>query len=60
MDYSYYTIAPIEIDEKMGLTVTDILEAICDARALAIYKTIALAKPNSKILITKMQLTRKQ
>jgi predicted transcriptional regulator len=44
----------------MGLTVADILEAICDARALDIYKTIALAKPNSEILITKMQLTRKQ
>jgi predicted transcriptional regulator len=44
----------------MGITVADILETISDARALALYKTIALEKPNSEILITKMQLTRKQ
>jgi Mn-dependent DtxR family transcriptional regulator len=44
----------------MGITVTDILSAISDARALAVYKTIASEKPNSNLLITKMQLTRKQ
>jgi Mn-dependent DtxR family transcriptional regulator len=44
----------------MGITVADILDAISDARALAVYKTIASEKPNSSLLITKMQLTRKQ
>jgi predicted transcriptional regulator len=44
----------------MGITVADILDAISDARALAVYKTIASEKANSKLLITKMQLTRKQ
>lgn len=45
----------------MGLTVAaDILETISDERALALFKTIALAKPDSEILITKTQLTRKQ
>jgi Mn-dependent DtxR family transcriptional regulator len=44
----------------MGITVVDILGAISDARALAVYKTIASEKANSKLLITKMQLTRKQ
>jgi predicted transcriptional regulator len=44
----------------MGITVADILGAISDARALAVYKTIASEKPNSNHLITKMQLTRKQ
>lgn len=44
----------------MGLTVADILESISDEKALALFKTIALAKPNSGILITKTQLSRKQ
>ena len=44
----------------MGLTVADILESISDEKALALFKTIALAKPNSEILITKTQLSRKQ
>ena len=44
----------------MGLTVADILESISDERALGLFKTIALAKPNSEILITKTQLSRKQ
>jgi Mn-dependent DtxR family transcriptional regulator len=44
----------------MGITVVDILDAISDARALAVYKTIASEKSNSNLLITKMQLTRKQ
>ena len=44
----------------MGITVADILDAISDARALAVYKTIASEKPNSNLLITKMRLTRKQ
>ena len=44
----------------MGITVVDILGAISDARALAVYKTIASEKANSNLLITKMQLTRKQ
>ena len=44
----------------MGLTVADILETISDERALGLFKTIALAKPDSEILITKTQLTRKQ
>jgi len=44
----------------MGITVADILDAISDARALAVYKTIASEKPNSNLLITKIQLTRKQ
>ena len=44
----------------MRITVADILDAISDARALAVYKTIASQKANSNLLITKMQLTRKQ
>ncbi|HEY6883799.1 MAG TPA: hypothetical protein VI278_07160 [Nitrososphaeraceae archaeon] len=44
----------------MGITVVDILGTISDARALAVYKTIASEKANSNLLITKMQLTRKQ
>jgi Mn-dependent DtxR family transcriptional regulator len=44
----------------MGITVVEVLGAISDARALAVYKTIASEKANSNLLITKMQLTRKQ
>jgi len=44
----------------VGLTVTDILESISDEKALGLFKTIALAKPDSEILITKTQLSRKQ
>ena len=44
----------------MGITVADILDAISDARALAVYTTIASEKPNSNLLVTKIQLTRKQ
>jgi hypothetical protein len=44
----------------VGLTVADILESISDEKALALFKTIALAKPDSEILITKTQLSRKQ
>jgi Mn-dependent DtxR family transcriptional regulator len=44
----------------MWITVVDILDAISDAKALAVYKTIASEKPNSNLLITKMRLTRKQ
>ena len=44
----------------MGLTLADILESISDEKALGLFKTIALAKPDSEILITKTQLSRKQ
>jgi hypothetical protein len=44
----------------VGLTVADILESISDEKALALFKTIALAEPDSEILITKTQLSRKQ
>jgi hypothetical protein len=44
----------------VSLTVADILESICDEKALGLFKTIALAKPDSEILITKTQLSRKQ
>ena len=44
----------------MGLTVTDILESISDEKALGLFKTIALTEPDSDILITKTQLSRKQ
>ena len=44
----------------MSLTVADILESISDEKALGLFKTIALAKPDSEILITKTQLSRKQ
>jgi hypothetical protein len=44
----------------VGLTVADILESISDEKALALFKIIALAKPDSEILITKTQLSRKQ
>jgi hypothetical protein len=44
----------------MGITVAGVLDAISDATALAVYKAIASQKPNSNLLITKMQLTRKQ
>jgi hypothetical protein len=45
----------------VGLTVeADIQKTISDERALALFKTIALAKPNTEIRITKTRLTRKQ
>lgn len=44
----------------MNLTVADILKTISDKKALGLFETIALTKPNSKILVTKTQLTRKQ
>lgn len=44
----------------MGITVVDILGAISDTRALAVYEAIASEKDNSYLLITKMQLTRNQ
>ena len=44
----------------MSLTVADILESISDEKALGLFKTIALTKPDSEILITKTQLSRKQ
>lgn len=44
----------------MSLTIADILESISDEKALGLFKTIALAKPDSEILITKTQLSRKQ
>ena len=44
----------------MSLTVADILESISDEKALGLFKTIALTKPDSDILITKTQLSRKQ
>ena len=44
----------------MSLIVADILESISDEKALGLFKTIALAKPDSEILITKTQLSRKQ
>lgn len=44
----------------VGLTVAGILESISDEKALSLFKTIALAEPDSEILITKTQLSRKQ
>jgi hypothetical protein len=44
----------------VSLTIADILESISDEKALGLFKTIALAKPDSEILITKTQLSRKQ
>jgi hypothetical protein len=45
----------------VGLTVeADIQKTISDERALALFKTIALAKPNTEIRITKTRLTPKQ
>ncbi|MGA9169838.1 MAG: hypothetical protein WBZ20_06810 [Nitrososphaeraceae archaeon] len=44
----------------MSLTIAEILETISDEKALALFETIALAQANGDILITKMQLTRKQ
>jgi hypothetical protein len=44
----------------VSLTVADILDSISDEKALCLFKTIALAKPDSEILITKTQLSRKQ
>jgi hypothetical protein len=60
MDYNRSTITSIESDEKVGLTVVDILRTISDKKALALFETIALVKPSSDILIDKTQLTRKQ
>ena len=44
----------------MALTVANILKTISDKKALALFETIALTKPNTDILIAKTQLTRKQ
>jgi len=40
--------------------VANIMKAIADDKALAIFKTIACSEPNTAILITKIKLTRKQ
>ena len=37
-----------------------VLDAVADEKSLTLFKTIALGKRNSDILISKMQLTRKQ
>jgi hypothetical protein len=44
----------------MALTVANILKTISDKKVLALFETIALAKPSTDILIAKTQLTRKQ
>jgi hypothetical protein len=38
----------------------DVLKAISDEKSLSLFKTIALSKGNSDILVTKLKLTRKQ
>ena len=40
--------------------VGDVLKAISDEKSLSLFKTIALSKDNSDILVTKLKLTRKQ
>jgi predicted transcriptional regulator len=40
--------------------IANIMKAIADDKALAIFKTIACSEPNTEILITKIKLTRKQ
>ena len=44
----------------MVLIVSDFPKTISDDRALALFKTIALAKTNNDMLLMKMQLTSKQ
>ena len=43
-----------------GLNRSGYSRSISDEKALGLFKTIALAKPDSEILITKTQLSRKQ
>jgi hypothetical protein len=38
----------------------DVLKAISDEKSLSLFKTIAISKGNSDILVTKLKLTRKQ
>ncbi|PWU79744.1 MAG: hypothetical protein DLM72_15895, partial [Candidatus Nitrosopolaris wilkensis] len=42
------------------LSVSDTLNALCDDKSLALFNTIALACGNTDILITRLELTRKQ
>jgi hypothetical protein len=40
--------------------IENVLGAISDDKSLILFKTIAIEKPNSEVLIAKTQLTRKQ
>jgi hypothetical protein len=42
------------------IPVADVLKAISDKRSLALFKIVALTKPNTEILLSKTKLTRKQ
>jgi hypothetical protein len=42
------------------ISVSETLSAICDDKSLALFNTVALACGNTDILITKLELTRKQ
>ena len=41
-------------------TLADVLKAIADDKSLVIFNTIALSNIGSEILISRLQLTRKQ
>jgi hypothetical protein len=40
------------------ISVADVLKAISDKRSLALFRIVALTKPNTIILISKTKLTR--
>jgi hypothetical protein len=42
------------------ISVSETLSAICDDKSLALFNTVALACGNADILITRLELTRKQ
>jgi predicted transcriptional regulator len=46
--------------EAKIILVADVLKAISDNRSLELFRTVALTKPDTDILISKTKLTRKQ
>ncbi|HET7147804.1 MAG TPA: hypothetical protein VFI73_04825 [Candidatus Nitrosopolaris sp.] len=50
----------ISTSERLGVSIVDILSAIADDKSLALFNTIAIARGDSDILITRLDVTRKQ
>jgi hypothetical protein len=50
----------VNISKMSSLSVSDTLSAICNDKSLVLFNTIALACGDTDILITRLELTRKQ
>src|SRR3982751_690775 len=48
------------MESKRMILVADVLKAISDNRSLELFRTVALTKPDTDILISKTKLTRRQ